>query len=85
MPPITRSVLSMPSTMFVLLFSGAPLIDAAEVWRRSSGRLPLRVARADPSLAPGCICTRFMMLRPRIGVFCTVSSDSVDDTCEESV
>ena len=85
MPPMTRSVLSKPSTSCRLSFSGLPLIETAEVWRRSSGRLPLIVAFAAPSLAPGVNCTILMMLRPTIGAFWTVSAVSLEDTRDVSV
>jgi hypothetical protein len=60
-------------------------MDTAELWRLSSGRLPLIVAFAAPSLAPGVNCTMLMMLRPAIGAFCTVSAVSLDDTRDVSV
>src|SRR6058998_2600129 len=82
MPPMTRSVLSRPSTSCRLSFSGLPLMETAEVWRRSSGRLPLIVALAAPSLAPGVNCTILMMFRPTIGAFWTVSAVSLADRAE---
>ena len=60
-------------------------MDTAEVWRRSSGRLPLIVALAAPSLAPGVNCTILMMFRPTIGAFWTVSAVSLEDTRDVSV
>ena len=48
----------------VVVLGRLPLIDTAELCRLSSGRLPLVVALAWPSLAPGVSCSMLTMLRP---------------------
>ena len=83
--PIVRSLLSMPSTSWLFSTSLTPLMDTDEVWRRSSGRVPLASELSAPSFAPGMSCTMRMMFRPGIGASCTVFVSMSELTVAESV
>ena len=75
----------MPSISWLFWLSSAPLIEIADVWRRSSGRVPLASEFGTPSLAPGTSWTRRTKLRPFTGRSCTAFSVTSALSVEVSV
>ena len=69
--PICRSLLSMPSIMWLFWLSWAPLTEMADVLRRSSGLVPLASEFGRPAFAPGTVCTSSTKFRPLTGRSCT--------------
>lgn len=85
MEPMTRSLLSIPSIVWLFIMSAWPFTETEDVCRRSSGRLPLARPLFRPSVAPGVTCTKLMKLRPFSGSSCVAFSVTVVIKAAESV
>src|SRR5215471_2742767 len=55
------------------------------VWRRSSGRVPLRIELDGPADTPTVLCTSVTKLRPFKGRSCTDCAAITVETVDESV